>query len=335
MGLGEAVRAACTDTAGARIVDEDGTVVESFSAEDDGGDGFIADIEILRGDLSQVLYDATRDDVEYVFGDRIAALAQDSDGVDVTFASGGARRFELVIGADGLHSPLRALAFGPHERFVRHLGQAMAFYTVPNEFGLDRWLIDCVVPGRSAGLRPIRDATLGMALFSFTATEDELADRDPAAQKALLRDKLAGLGWLTPQILEHADAADDFYLDAVAQVVLDRWSTGRVALAGDAAFCSSPMSGQGTSLALVGAYVLAGELAAAEWHPATGFEAYERLLRPMVDANQQIARWNAAGRTAPGPGAEPAIPPEQWDPAVIERAINGIDLPDYPGGNLA
>ncbi len=332
MGLDEQVRAARTETAGARILDENGDVVQSFSAEDDGGDGFIADIEILRGDLSQVLFDATHDRVEYLFGDRIAAITQDPDGVDVTFAGGGARRFDLVVGADGLHSSLRALAFGPHERYVRHLGQAMAFYTVPNEFGLDRWLLDCVVPGRSAGLRPIRDAAQDMALFSFTATEAELADREPGAQRALLREKMAGLGWLTPQILAHADAADDFYLDAVAQVVMDRWSTGRVGLLGDAAFCSSPMSGQGTSLALVGAYVLAGELAAADWAPDPAFAAYERLLRPMVDANQQVARWNADSRVAPAPGEAPATSPADWDMAVIERAINGIDLPHYPEG---
>lgn len=330
MGLDEAVRAARTETAGARFVDEDGTVVQTFSAEDDGGDGFIADIEILRGDLSGVLHAATRDRVEYRFGDRVTGLTQDEAGVDVTFANGADRRFELVIGADGLHSSVRALAFGPHERFLRHLGHAMAFYTVPNEFGLDRWLLDCVVPGRSAGLRPIRDAALGMALFSFAATEAELADRDPGTQKALLRTKMAGLGWLTPRILAHADAADDFYLDAVAQVVMDGWSVGRVALLGDAAFCSSPMSGQGTSLALVGAYVLAGELAGADWRPAPAFAAYERLLRPMVEANQQVGQWNAASRTVSAPGEPPATSPEDWDMAVIERAINGIDLPDCP-----
>ncbi|NMD57295.1 MULTISPECIES: FAD-dependent monooxygenase [Tsukamurella] len=335
MGLDEQVRAARTETAGARFVDEDGAVLQTFSAEDDGGDGFIADIEILRGDLSQVLHDATRDRVGYVFGDRIAALTQDADGVDVTFADGPTRRFDLVVGADGLHSSLRALAFGPPERYLRHLGHAMAFYTVPNDFGLDRWLLDCVVPGRSAGLRPIRDAALGMALFSFSATEGELARRDPDGQKALLRDKMAGLGWLTPQILAHADGAEDFYLDAVAQVVMDRWSTGRVALLGDAAFCSSPMSGQGTSLALVGAYVLAGELAAAQWQPEPAFAAYERLLRPMVDANQQVGQWNAASRTVPAPGEPPATSPEDWDMAVIERAINGLDLPDYAGTDPA
>ena len=142
MGLDAAVRAARTETAGAYTVDVDGNVLETYRADDDGGDGYISEIEILRGDLSRVLHDDTRDGVEYIFGDRIAELTQDADGVDVAFAGGGRRRFDLVVGADGLHSALRAMVFGPHERFVRHLGHVMAFYTVPNEFWLGRWLID-------------------------------------------------------------------------------------------------------------------------------------------------------------------------------------------------
>src|ERR1700750_736768 len=158
MGLDAAIRAVCTDTAGAYTVDADGQVLQTFSAEDDGGDGYISEIEVLRGDFAQVLYDDTRDDVEYIFGNRIAELTQDPDGVDVTFASGERRRFELVIGADGLHSALRGMVFGPREQFVRHLGLVLAFYTVPNEFGLDRWLLDYQEAGRSAGLRPVHDA---------------------------------------------------------------------------------------------------------------------------------------------------------------------------------
>jgi 2-polyprenyl-6-methoxyphenol hydroxylase-like FAD-dependent oxidoreductase len=160
MGLDAAVRAACTETVGAHTVDVDGNVLETFRADDDGGDGFISDIEILRGDLSQVLYDDTRDGVEYVFGDRIAELTQDADGDDVTFASGDRRRFDLVVGADGPHSALRAMVFGPRERFVRHLGHVLAFYSVSNEFGLDRWLIEYQESGafrrslRRPGRRP-------------------------------------------------------------------------------------------------------------------------------------------------------------------------------------
>jgi 2-polyprenyl-6-methoxyphenol hydroxylase-like FAD-dependent oxidoreductase len=291
-------------------VDVDGKVLETYRADDDGGDGYISEIEILRGDLSRVLYDDTRDGVEYIFGDRIAGLTQDADGVDVAFAGGARRRFDLVVGADGLHSALRTMVFGPHERFVRHLGHVMAFYTVPNEFGLDRWLIDYPESGsgRSAGLRPIQDATRAMAMFSFPAAGLDVDYRDVAAQKRLLREQMAGLGWLAPRILAHLDHTPDFYLDQVAQVVMDRWSSGRVGLLGDAAFSSSPLSGQGTGLALVGACLLAGELAAAGWDPEAGFAGYEGRMRSFVEANQEIGRLHARSRDVPGPDAEPSCP---------------------------
>ncbi|MEV6773828.1 FAD-dependent monooxygenase [Nocardia sp. NPDC051030] len=332
MGLDTAVRAACTQTIGAHTVDAEGNVLESYRADDDGGDGFIAEIEILRGDLSKVLYEDTRDGVEYIFGDRIAELTQDPDGVDVTFVGGDQRRFDLVIGADGLHSALRAMVFGPHEQFVRHLGYMLSFYSVPNEFGLDKWLIEYQESGRSAGLRPIQDATRAMAMFSFPSTDLDFDYRDIDAQKRLLRERMDGFGWLTPGILAYLDDTPDFYLDQVAQVVMDRWSSGRVGLLGDAAYSSSPMSGQGTGLALVGAYVLAGELAAAGWDPEIGFARYQERMLAFVEANQEIARLNARSRDVAGPDAEPIVDfQSEWFAELIETAINGVELPDYAG----
>jgi 2-polyprenyl-6-methoxyphenol hydroxylase-like FAD-dependent oxidoreductase len=332
MGLDAEVRAARTVTAGAYSVDVDGNVLQTFSAEDDGGDGFIAEIEILRGDLSRVLYDDTRDGVEYLFGDWIAELTQDADGVDVVFAGGDRRRFDLVIGADGLHSGLRAMVFGPRERFVRHLGHVLAFYSVPNEFGLGDWLIEYQENGRSAGLRPIHDATEAMAMFSFPAADLDVEHRDIEAQKRLLRERMAGYGWWTPRILEHVDDTPDFYLDQVAQVVMDRWSNGRVGLLGDAACSSSPMSGQGTGIALVGAYLLAGELATADWDPEAGFAAYEERMRPFAEANQEIGRLNARTRDVPGPDPEPTPDfASEWFNELIGRAVHGPELPDYAG----
>ncbi|MBN9112365.1 MAG: FAD-dependent monooxygenase [Pseudonocardia sp.] len=333
MGLDATIRAACTDTAGAYTVDVDGNVLETFSAEDDGGDGFISDIEILRGDLAQVLYDDTREGVEYLFGDRIAEVSQDADGADVVFAGGDRRRFDLVIGADGLHSALRAMVFGPRERYIRHLGHVLAFYSVPNEFGIDRWLIDYQdkESGRSAGLRPVGDPERVMAMMSFPAAEFDVDHRDIEAQKNLLRERMAGMGWSTPQILAHLDDAPDFYLDQIAQVVMDGWSSGRVGLLGDAAFSSSPMSGQGTGLALVGAYVLAGELAAADWDPKVGFAAYEAWMRPFVEANQEIGRMHAATRDVSETDGPPPEPDMEALMGLIDRAVNGPALSDYAG----
>ena len=331
MGLDATVRAACTDTEGGYSVDVEGNVLETFRAEDNEGDGYVSEIEILRGDLAQILYDATSDHVEYLFGDKILELVQDAEGVDVTFASGERRRFDLVIGADGLHSSLRSMVFGPREKFVRHLGLVLAFFTVPNEFGVDRWLLDYQEAGRWAGLRPVPDASRAIAMMSFPAPEDEFDHRDVEAQKRLLREHMAGFGWQTERILEHVDDAPDFYLDQVAQVVMDHWHDGRVGLLGDAAFSASPMSGAGTGLALVGAYLLAGELAAAGWDPAAGFAAYQERMRDYVEANQEIGRMHVEMLTADArDGAGEAPDPEAMG-ALIERAVSGPALPDYDG----
>lgn len=329
MGLDATVRAACTETEGGYSVDANGNVLNTFRAEENDGDGYVSEIEILRGDLAQILYDDTRDHVEYVFGERITELVQDPAGVDVTLASGERRRFDLVIGADGLHSSLRSMLFGPREKFVRHLGLVLAFFTVPNEFGVDRWLLDYQEAGRWAGLRPVPDDSRAIAMLSFPAPEDEFDHRDVEAQKRLLREHMAGFGWHTERILKHVDDAPDFYLDQVAQVVMDRWYDGRVGLLGDAAFCASPMSGAGTGLALVGAYLLAGELAAADWDPAIGFTAYQERMHDYVEANQEIGRMHVEMLIADpqdGPGQEPDL---EAMGALIERAVTGPALPDY------
>jgi 2-polyprenyl-6-methoxyphenol hydroxylase-like FAD-dependent oxidoreductase len=166
--------------------------------------------------------------------------------------------------------------------------------------------------------------------LSFPAPDFAVDHRDVEAQKRLLREQMAGFGWLTPRILGHLDDTPDFYLDQVAQVVMDRWSAGRVGLLGDAAFSASPMSGGGTGMALVGAYLLAGELAAADWDPAAGFAGYEQRMRSYVEANQAIGRLHVQMLTAPGVGGEPAPEPDpEAFTALIERAVNGAELPDY------
>ncbi|MFL6061661.1 MAG: FAD-dependent monooxygenase [Marmoricola sp.] len=329
MGLDAVVRAACTDTAGAYAVDAEGNVLATMPVEDSDGDGYVSEIEILRGDFAQILYDDTAADVEYIFGDKIAELVQDADGVDVTFARGQQRRFDLVIGAEGLHSSLRSMVFGPHQDFVRHLGLVLAFFTVRNDFGIDRWLLDYQEAGRWAGLRPVPDPGRAIAMLSFPAPEDEFDHRDLEAQKKLLRQHMAGFGWKTEDILAHVDDAPDFYLDQVAQVVMERWYDGRVGLLGDSAFCASPMSGAGTGMALVGAYVLAGELATSGWDPAIAFPAYQERMQDFVEANQELGRMHVdmlLSDPADGPPQEPDM--EVLGP-LIERGVNGPALPDY------
>jgi 2-polyprenyl-6-methoxyphenol hydroxylase-like FAD-dependent oxidoreductase len=169
-------------------------------------------------------------------------------------------------------------------------------------------------------------------MFSFPSPDFDIDYRDVGAQKRLLREQMAGFGWETARILAHLDDTPDFYLDQVAQVVMDRWSSGRVGLLGDAAFSASPMSGAGTGLALVGAYMLAGELAAADWDPAAGFAGYEGRMRSYVEDNQEIGRRHVQMLAAPDPGAEPSPEPDMEAlTALIERAVGGPEPPDYEG----
>jgi len=255
------------------------------------------DIEIMRTDLTRVLYDATKDDVEYVLGDAIASMTQVADGVRVTFERGAPRTFDLVVGADGLHSATRRMALG--EVPLSHLGAYISIFTVPNHLRLDREEMMYAEPGRMVFAYSTGPDEPAKAGFAFASARLDLDRRDVAAQKQLVKDAFAASGWAVPRFLSALDAADDFYLDSLSQVEMPRWSAGRVALIGDAAHCPSPSSGQGTSLALVGAYVLAGELAAAAGEHGRAFPAFEEAMRPYVEKNLAFGR-KMVGDMVPG-----------------------------------
>ncbi|MFF8280360.1 FAD-dependent monooxygenase [Streptomyces lateritius] len=292
MGILDEIRAHSTGMTGGSYVDDQGRTVGELPAEIFGG-RVEGDEEIMRGDLARILYERTRDDVEYVFGDSIAALDDDGDGVDVTFESGTRRRFDLVVGADGLHSNTRRLVFGAEERFKRYLGAYVSIFTAPNRLGLTRWETYHARPNKLISVYSTAGQGAGTAknCFVFASAEELSYDhRDTGAQKRLLAGAFAGDGWEIPRLLADAADADDFYFDAISVIEMDRWSRGRVVLLGDAAHCASPASGQGTGLALSGAFVLAGELAAAHGDHRVAFEAYEREMRPGVELNQRFAK---------------------------------------------
>jgi 2-polyprenyl-6-methoxyphenol hydroxylase-like FAD-dependent oxidoreductase len=248
---------------------------------------------IFTGELIGLLYEVTRQEVEYVFGDSIATLEQDAGGVRVTFERGRPRRFALVAGADGLHSRTRALVFGPHQRFVRHLGLYTATFSLPNHLGLPDTGRLPSMPGKAAAVLSTCDNTGARAELHF-ASGPLAYDRDDAAQhKRIVAEQFAGEGRPIPRLLEEMSRAQDLFFDVNAQVEMDRWSSGRVALLGDAGYCAAPTSGRGASQALIGAYVLAGELAVAGGDHTVAFATYEREMRGFVAEHQQMGREGA------------------------------------------
>ncbi|UBU18704.1 FAD-dependent monooxygenase [Nonomuraea gerenzanensis] len=251
-----------------------------------------ADLEILRDDLAGLLYQVTRGEVEYVFGDSIATLEQSADDVRVTFDRGRPRRFDLVAGADGLHSRTRSLVFGPHERFVRHLGLYTAFFGLRGRPGAEDGGRVLCGPGRAAAVLSVRDGARARAALHF-ASGPLVYDRDDAGQhKRIVAERFAGEGRPVQRLLEEMWGADDLFFEANAQVEMGRWSSGRVVLLGDAGHGAAPASGRGASQALIGAYILAGELATGGGH-ARAFAAYERELRGFVAEHQHLGREGA------------------------------------------
>jgi 2-polyprenyl-6-methoxyphenol hydroxylase-like FAD-dependent oxidoreductase len=286
MGIMPAVEADRVDERGIALVNRRGRRIGGMPADLFGGEGIVAEIEIARGDLSRILYDATVPYTDYRFGDRIMALTQDASGVDVTFRSGTTERFDVVVGADGVHSGVRALAFGPESDFVQYLGGYGAYFTVPDPGDLDHWFLLYNAPGGLvAGLRPERGGT---AKASLTFRSPDLGRLAPAAQQQVLRERMTGAGWRVDEFLAAMPSADDFYFDSICQVHVGQWHRNRVVLLGDAGYCGSPLAGLGTSAALVAAYVLAGELARSPGDPEAAFAAYQSKLTDYVATAQEL-----------------------------------------------
>ncbi|WP_068927992.1 FAD-dependent monooxygenase [Planobispora rosea] len=248
-------------------------------------------VEIMRDDLSEILYEATRHDVEYLFGDSIAAITEEPGGVEVTFERGPARGFDLVIGADGLHSNVRRLVFGPESRFSTWIGAYLAVMSLPNYLGLRDRMEGVTDVNKLVGMYGGAHLDDARAIFMFRpAAELDYHHRDVGRQKELLRENFAGMGWEVPRLIgEELDRASTFYFDSITQLRMDTWSRGRVSLVGDAGYCPGPAVGGSTSLAVVGAYVLAGELAEARGDHTRAFPAYEREIGDYVRRSRTFA----------------------------------------------
>ena len=288
MGLEQAVRDHNTGERGIAWVDGANRTVGRIDLDGAAGDGPTAELEVLRGDLARLLYDATAARCTTRFGDRVAALAHEATGVRVTFDSGPAERFDLVVIAEGVGSRTRELAFAG-ENDPRWMNLATAFFTIPRtatDSETARWYN--APGGRSAGVRPDNRGTT-RAFFNVQGRDHLSSGAGVVEQKAFLRACFEDAGWEVPRLIAGMDAADDFWFDDLRQVKMKHWSVGVVALTGDAAWCVTPLGGVGASLALVGAYVLAGELAKTD-DIRSALIAYERVLRPLVETSQAIPK---------------------------------------------
>jgi 2-polyprenyl-6-methoxyphenol hydroxylase-like FAD-dependent oxidoreductase len=318
---------------------------------DCGGD--TGDVEILRDDLVSILHAAhdQAPSLTWVFGDTVTSLEQDENGVKVTFANGKLRRYGLVIGADDVHSNVRSLAFGPEAPFVRPLGFYAGIFPIPNLFGMDQQWFIFSLPGKVVSVMQYGKARDTRALFLFASPPLEFDRRDRDSQARLIRQAFEadrGYWGVRPLLDGLRAAADDLYFDDVTQVRMPCWSAGRVALSGAAAYAPTLITGQGTSMAVVGATGLAGELRNSGGGHRAAFAAYGAAMRPHVGLNQdlpgscaqlsialtwaEIERRDAAVR-AMFPGADPAAG-SGWEDqhsagALIGRAANAINLKSY------
>jgi 2-polyprenyl-6-methoxyphenol hydroxylase-like FAD-dependent oxidoreductase len=291
MGLAPALQAAGYAVEELRLVDSSGRKVGGFPVE-----GFRRSFSgrftsVPRGDLAALIFAALQGNVETIFNDSIAGIELRDSGAQVTFEHDQSRRFDLVVGAGGIHSPVRALVFGPDVKFQTDIGYRVAAFEAEGYRPRDELAyVAYTEPGRMLGRFALRD---DRTMFLFVYADDDARSADPGdlyGTKCVLRQAFRSLGWEGPQILTQLDQADDVYFDRVSQITMNCWSQGRVALIGDAACCVSLLAGEGTGLAMLQAYVLAGELNAAGGDHREAFHRYEQLLRPLIQGKQRSAR---------------------------------------------
>lgn len=306
MGLEETIQSKHTQEQGIAFVSEDGTIQAQFDASGDAEkQSGTSEYEILRADLAKVFMDATDgfENVKYAFGESIAGMEQHDGGVEVTFSGETAKTvYDLVVGADGMSSKTRQLLFeepdSERDSDYDFLGQYQAYFSIPSvPSDGPLWQNHQSPGGRTICMRPHRGGqTVGAYLVATTPTKardpelESALHGDAATQRATLRKYFKDVGWESARVLDGMDQASDFYFQQIAQVKLPKWSKDHGVLLGDAAYCPTPISGQGTSVAIVGAYVLAGELSKIDGPEGidAALQEYEGVLKPYVEMAQKL-----------------------------------------------
>ncbi|REJ07695.1 FAD-binding monooxygenase [Microbacterium bovistercoris] len=319
MGLLPGIERRRVHEIGMSYVDARGRVFGRMSMADFDGNGAVAEIEIARGDLAEVLRESLAEAdadapglLEVRYGDRITALEQHDDAVDVSFERAASERYDLVVGADGVHSATRRLAFGAEERFAHALGGYAAFFTLPTPADIeDGWFTMRFVPGIAFGIRPDRDPSTSKAILTIRADRNPALRGDRGTQQALISELLEGAGWHADTIIDAMADADDFYFDELVRIDLDSPVAGRVVLLGDAASCGSPMTGMGTATALIGAHLLAARIVARPDDLPGALAAYAADIAPFAEVGKKI----------PYGGIERMVPASRFGAAVSRMLV--------------
>lgn len=311
-----------------RYVDYAGNTI-SEEHEEKSGFREYDDIEIVRGDLVKILLEAIPG-VPCFFDEEIISLTQNDLGVEVTFKDSRTECYDLVLAADGLHSSTRSMAFSDESWHVLSLNSYISVFSIPNYLNLNREEVIFGKDQKHIALNNDKDPNKVFACLAFRTKKQLSGLTNDKEQKEILRKFFYDLGWESNKILEFMNDSDDIYFDSIAQIKMDSWTEGRVALVGDAGYCASPLSGQGTNLAIVGSYILAGELKSAKGNYSIAFNRYNELMRPFVDTNQDLGAFIGESFLSEEEASKEIV--EHRSNVIMDKikiATHAIELPKY------
>lgn len=328
MGIFDTLKEKSSQEEGFRAVDKNNRYLASFAADTTSGEGdsITSDIEILRGELAGILYDLTKEDVKYVFGEMVDSVEETGDEIGINFANGRPKEtFDLLVAADGIGSKIRRTTFGSDAADIKSLLSYVIYFSVPPGDTDSMWARGYKTKGgRTLVVRPDNQGRT-RAFLVLTAYDDSdprlprlarAMKEGTKAQMALTQELFQDAGWEVARLLKGMHGCDDFYFQHVAQVRRSSWSKGRVAVVGDAGYAPSPFTGMGTSIAFIGAFVLAGEISKQPHDIPAALKEYERVLRPYVEDIQSLT-WGVPWILCPQ---------SMWGNRVLEFLCQGIGM---------